>query len=534
MKITPRPYQRHAVNSVFNYFRTEDGNPIIALPTGTGKSIVIADFIYETLKAWPSTRVLMLTHVKELIAQNADKLCRMWPGAPVGIYSAGLKQKRAGMPITFAGIQSAVNKPKLFGHVDIVFIDECHLISPNQDTSYRKFLAALREVNPKLKVVGLTATPYRLGLGLLTESPTFDAICYNLTQLEEFNKLMDDGYLCPLIPKSTLVELDVKGVGKRGGEFIEKQLQEAVDVETITREAIHETREVANDREHVLVFATGVNHAENIVDELHAVGETATCVHSKIKSKERDQRLADFKSGKYRFMVNNNILTTGFDFPEMDCIVMLRPTSSPGLWVQMLGRGTRPAPGKENCLVLDFAGNTMRLGPINDVRIPKQKGKGSGEIPVKLCRYDNTVSQQGCGAYNHISARFCCDCKEEFTFEVKIAAKAATKQLVVRSEPVITPFTVDRVVYGVHKKMGKPDSIKVTYHCGIRAFSEYITAWHSSNIKHKARSWWNTRTDVPLPVSAVEAVQHFDTLSTPTTIKVWVNQKHPRILSYEF
>lgn len=557
--IIPDYFQEEACDSIFRYY--EDGgkgNPVVAMPTGIGKSIVIGLFIQRIFQAYPFQRVMMLTHVKKLIQQNCEKLESMWPAAPVGIFSAGLGQKVAGLPITFAGVQSAVTaikkNPDIFGKIDLIIIDECHLLSPEENTSYQILIAALKKINPKLKVVGFSATPYRMGLGMITDNGIFTDICYNITGASAFNQLIDDGFLCPLVPFPTNVQLDVTGVGKRGGEFIESQLQFAVDKDEITRAAIREALERMSDRKYIMVFSSGVQHAENITRVLREYGQSAVCAHSKM-GKQADKNIEDFGRMLYRFIVSNNMLTTGVDYPHVDGIIMLRPTGSPPLWVQMLGRGTRvlyhtfagfirsikehrfeaiKRGGKLDCLVLDFAGNTMRLGPINDPSIPRKKGEGTGEIPVKICTVDNTLARIGCGAYNHISARWCCGCRQEFSFKIKISHIASTRDLIVRDEPVVETLPVERVTYMVHHKKGVPPSLKVSYYSGINRYSEYIVAWHPDNISARGKAWWGRRCNIPLPDSAEKANELVSQLKIPKKIKVWTNKKYPEVLSYEF
>lgn len=565
-----RDYQVEAEESLFTYFASHsdpDQNPVIAMPTGTGKSIVIAGFIKRVLTSWPGQRIMMLTHVKELIDQNADKLLRLWPAAPLGIYSAGLGEKTATMPITFAGIQSAAKNPQLFGHIDLVIIDECHLVSPDENAAYRKFLKALRERNPFIRIIGLSATPYRLGLGMITDGGIFTDVCYDITGLGAFNRLLDEGYLCPLVPMPTEAELDVSRVHKRGGEFISKELQDAVGHYEINREALAEVCEKAASRQHWLIFASGIDHINTIQQILTEFNIPAAAVHSKMTSFERDDNLARFKAGQIRALINADILTTGFDMPSLDCIVLLRPTSSPGLHVQILGRGTRPfyAPGfdlsttegrnaaimasvKKNCLVLDFAGNTRRLGPINDPRIPKRKGEGTGDMPLKTC--------DACGCLNHISARFCVnnECGHEFTFQEKLSTKNSTLALIVRDEPQVELFKVDRVTYDRHSRPGSIPSLKVSYFCGVRRFTEWVCLEHHGNpIQHKAHRWWRERDttggewpweveqhgklikemrDVPPDVESARRIAPY--LKVPTGIRVWVNKRYPEILSYTF
>lgn len=542
-----RDYQDYAVEAMFEYFANSKGNPIVAMPTGTGKSVVIGAFVRRAIEQFPGQRIVKLTHVKELIAQNYEKLLALWPGAPAGIFSAGLGRREAFCPVTFAGIASVRESAILFGRVDLVLIDECHLVSPKQGTMYQKFLGELRKVNPHLKVIGFTATHYRLGQGLLTEEDgIFTDVCVDMTTMHAFNWFIDEGYLVPLVPKKTKTELNVEGVQIQQGDYNQKQLQVAVDRDEITYAALRETLELAGNREHWLVFASGIEHAVHVAAMLETFGIRATYVHSKLGDAERDRNIADFRSGKYQVMVNNGILTTGFDYPSIDLIVMLRPTQSPGLWVQMLGRGTRPvyagdydlstregrlsaiaAGPKPNCLVLDFAGNTRRLGPINDPVIPRRKGKGGGGVaPVKLCEH--------CGTYNHASVRFCIECGQEFPREVKLGQHAGTEELIVRDIPQLEVFKIDRVVYTRHQKPERPPSIRASYYCGLRVFDEWVCLEHEGFASKKGRDWWRNRAQNEPPSTIVDAFARMNELRTPTHIRVWLNKKHPEIMAYDY
>src|SRR4051812_48503710 len=200
--LVPRYYQTDAVQSVFRYFEENKGNPIIAMPTGTGKSIVIAMFLEIIFRYWPMQRVMILTHVKELIKQNVAKTLEVWPTAPIGIYSAGLQEKSTVQPIIFGGVASVINAIEMFGHRDLLIIDECHLLNPDLDSRYQRIISKLKEVNPKLKVIGLSATWYRLGQGLLTQGGLFTDICYNICDTAGFTRLISEGFLFPPIPKA--------------------------------------------------------------------------------------------------------------------------------------------------------------------------------------------------------------------------------------------------------------------------------------------------------------------------------------------
>ena len=221
-----RDYQQRAIDQTMDWFTVnKTGNPCIVMPTGSGKSHVIAAFCKMVLAEFPDNRILMLTHVKELIEQNANKMLAHWRDAPLGIFSAGLRRKDIDQ-ITFGSIQSLRNRAKDIGHIDIILVDECHLINHKNDGTYRKLINKLRKINPEIRVIGLTATPYRLGHGYITDGDgLFSAIIEPVT-IEE---LVHRNFLAPLRSKLTDMQLDVSGVGKRAGEYIESQLQAAVN-----------------------------------------------------------------------------------------------------------------------------------------------------------------------------------------------------------------------------------------------------------------------------------------------------------------
>lgn len=558
--LVDRPYQTEAVGSIWRYFQDGGtGNPVVAMPTGTGKSIVIARFCQSALTAWPQTKILVLTHVKELIQQNYEKMMMLWAFAPAGIYSAGLNRKDLGAAITFAGIASVAKIWAMFGKVDLIIIDEAHLVSPSEATMYRSFIAGLKSINPHLKVIGLTATPWRLGHGHITD-PTevkgelipslFSDVCFDITGLEAFNRLIAEGYLCPLTPKKTKTLLDVTGVHMRGGEFIESELQVAVDKPAITEAALREAMEIGHDRKKWLIFASGTDHADHIAEMLTSLGISCVAVHSKMSTAQRDKNIADFKAGHVRAIVNNNVLTTGFDDPEIDMIIVLRPTASAVLWVQMLGRGTRPlyakgfdltdlggrlsailAGGKFNCLVLDYAGNTKNLGPINDPIVPRRKGQKGGTAPVKCCDI--------CDTWNHASVKYCggqpiksdLGCGHEFTFMTKLQMAAASMDLIKGDLPVVEVLKVSHITYSKHEKTGSPPMVRVSYFCGIKSYDEYVLVEHKDWGGRKARKWWEMRTALPFPESTTQALELAPQLAPATHLRVWLNKKYPEIMS---
>lgn len=520
-----RPYQREAVDAIYTYFSASDGNPLVVMPTGTGKSIVLATFLREAIEGWSETRVLVLTHIRELIQQDFAALIHAWPTAPAGIYSAGLNKRDIGAQIVFAGIQSIHKRAYAVQRCDLVLIDEAHLLGRSDTGMYRSFLRDLRSINPALKVVGFTATPYRTDSGLLHEGEgrLFTDIAYDVPILE----MIEQGYLAPVVPKRTATQLDVSGVGTRGGEFIPGQLERAVDKSEVTEAAVREIVSHGADRGSWLAFCSGVDHAEHVRDAIREHGITCETVTGETPTPERDRILAGYKAGRIRALTNANVLTTGFDAPGTDMIALLRPTKSVGLYCQMLGRGTRLAPGKDDCLILDFAGNTSRHGPLDTVDGRIKKGDGEGVAPIKECPTCHTL----CAA----AARECKECGHVFPAPpVKITAVAA-EEAVLSTQIVAQWVAVSGISYHRHEKPGKPPSLRVDYHCGLASHSEWVCFEHTGYPREKAVSWWLRRaTGQPIPATVNDALARSGALPAPVAISVKPVGRYTEITGFRF
>lgn len=470
-----RDYQSRSIEMLYNWWESNEGHLCVVLPTGAGKSVVIAELIRAAIQEWPETTVLMLCHQKELIEQNALKMRTIWPGAPMGIYSASVGKKQLGEPILFAGIQSIRNKAKEVGHIDICIVDECHCISHKDEGGYRKFLGELLKINPSMRIVGYSATPYRIGHGLITDKPAlFDALIEPVT-IEE---LIFKGHLAPLKSKATKTKLDTSAVHKRGGEFIESELQKAVDTKDQNERVVREVIAMAGDRKAWLFFCTGVEHAGHIADVLNAHGVVADCVTGDTPKAQRERILSDFKAGKIKALTNANVLTTGFDYPDIDLIAMLRPTMSPALYVQMAGRGLRPKTHTDHCLVLDFAGVVETHGPITNVRTPTKAGEGGGDAPVKVCSH--------CSELVYISAQACPACGEPFP-------EREPKKLKLRNDDImgLEPQELEVQLWEWSKYTSKTsgkDMLKVTYYGALSdpPITEYLAVLHEGFAGAKA------------------------------------------------
>ena len=465
-----RDYQRDAVDGLYNYWASKAGdNPLIVAPTGSGKTAIIAQIVKDAM-SFSGTRVMIVTHVKELLEQGANGLLKMYPEADFGVYSAGLKQKVLDRPITFAGIQSVWERAyDIIPAPDLILIDEAHMLPENTETRYNRFIADLKVCNPAIKVVGLTATPYRLDTGYLHkgEGAIFDGIAHDIP----IDMLMEQGYLSPVISKGGLNQIDLTNVKKRGGEFIESDLATAASDPELVRKTVEEIVELSEDRKSWLVFSSGVNHAHMLANEFDYHDIEVAVITGSDSNKMREKTIADFKSGKIKCLINVNVLTTGFDHPAVDVVALVRATASTGLYVQMIGRGTRIAEGKTDCLVLDFGENCLRHGFIDKVR-PKDKSARTeeGAAPVKMCEACQTM----CPA----AALQCHVCGHEFPPRTLNHGSKSYEGAMLSGQVKAEWVDVDSVLYHRHRKEGKPDSIKVTYYCGMRSVNEWLCPNH--------------------------------------------------------
>jgi DNA repair protein RadD len=538
--LTLRPYQRAAVDAVYRHLREHDDNPCVVIPTGGGKTPVLSTICRDAVQLWDG-RVLVLAHVKELLEQAVDKLRAVAPDLPVGIYSAGFNRRDTEQSVIAAGIQSIYKRVNQLAPFDLVIVDEAHMIPPEGDGMYRQFLAEAKRANSNLRVIGLTATPYRMKSGLICGPDNIlNAVCYEVG----IRELIRDGYLCTLVTKAGMQKADTNVLHVRGGEFVAGEVEELMDQDALVEAACAEIVERTRDRNACLIFAAGVRHGQHIVRvlaEKHGVecgfvtGETSDGQRAELLARFRGQASESlFECPPLRYLCNVNVLTTGFDAPNVDCVAILRPTMSPGLYYQMVGRSFRIHPGKQNALILDFGGNA-RHGPIDQIKVRERDGSG-GPAPAKECPECRSIIAAG-------YAR-CPDCGHEFPppENERRHESRASDAGILSGQVTVTDYSVSEVFYGVHVKYGAsdddPKSMRVDYRVGWRTFkSEWICFEHKGYARQKAVAWWKQRSPDPVPDTAERAVEIASGGGLADTRKITVRavagEPYERIVGYE-
>ncbi|QKJ51553.1 DEAD/DEAH box helicase [Providencia rettgeri] len=456
MSFVLRPYQQEAVDATVHYFRKHTQPAVIVLPTGAGKSLVIAE-----LARLARGRVLVLAHVKELVEQNHGKYLAY--GLQADIFAAGLNQKDSQSKVVFGSVQSVARNLDAFNtHFSLIIIDECHRISLNDKSQYQQIIQALQIHNPTLRILGLTATPYRLASGWIYQYHYHgmvrgDENCFFRECIYELplHYMIKNKFLVP--PERLdmpVLQYDFSQVSlSSSGIFNEQELNLSLKKQQrITPKIVSQIVEYATPLQGCMIFAATVEHAKEILGYLPK--NTAALVTADTPAADRQDIIQRFKNKQLHYLVNVSVLTTGFDAPHVDVIAILRPTESVSLYQQIVGRYSRLATGKTKCLILDYAGNP------HDLFRPEvgSSKPNSTSVPVQvfcpLCQFANTFwgkctsdgqiiehygrrcqgweeNQHGqkqqcefrfrfkqcphCGAENDIAARRCQQCQEVLT-----------------------------------------------------------------------------------------------------------------------
>ena len=546
---TLRPYQGDAVESVYRHLREKDTNPCVVIPTAGGKSLCIAEVAKDAVTKW-NGRVMILAHVKELVEQNAAKLKGICPELPVGVYSAGLDSRETDAPVIVAGIQSVYNKIDSFQPFDLVMIDEVHMVPPDGEGRYRTFLEAAKRVNPRVRLVGWTATPYRTQGGLICKPENLlNEVCYEIGVKELINR----GYISNITARAGKVKADTEGLHIRAGEFVAEDVEKLMGEDRLVMSACHEIVELTKDRQACLIFCTSVAHCKKVAAQIAKLsGEECAIVTGDTPDLERAETIRRLRgesvttdlfgttAGPLKYCCNVSVLTTGTDIPRLDTIALLRPTNSPGLLVQMVGRGFRLSPetGKTECLVLDYGRNIERHGPIDMIKV-REPGQGGGGPLVKECPECRTIV--------NLSVMLCPTCGHQWPRkepERQAHEASAAKAAILSGEVTVEKFPVMHTDYQVWEKRGAPPgsprTVRVTYDVDyLTHYSEWLCPEHTGYARRKFEKWWreHAHPDCPMPRTAEEVCEHeFAGMLREVksiTVRFVSGQKYPEVTGCE-
>lgn len=485
-----REYQRDALCALNTHLKTKNTNPCIVIPTGGGKSIMIASAISQWRSAYPPFRCAIIAHRKELVEQNYEEFCQIdceefKLDYGVGIFCASLGIKEYDARILFASIDSIYKRAGDFEPFDVIMVDEAHRIPPKGEGKYLTFIKESRRFNQHLRVVGWTATPYRLSSGpLCHRDHLLNEICYEIG----VDSLINQGFLCPLRSKVGDVSIDLSDVRRNySGDYISSSLAETVNQNQIVSSAIDQALAVINshNRKSVIFFCVDIEHCQSVSQELARRNFFAPVVTSKTDSHTRTSIAKEFKNGTIRGVCNVNVYTEGFNATGTDCIVLLRPTLSKGLFSQMVGRGLRMCYGKDYCLVLDFANCIDEHGPIDRLECGYTAMAVCGQ-----CRESFSRATGRCPICGWILPKLKRDelDEKEKERERKLHGDKLSEKSILASEP--SKHKVDDVYIRRHTKTGKPDSLLVQYRCGAEMFREWVCLDHDGYAEQQAAKWW--------------------------------------------
>lgn len=418
MTISLRPYQEQALDAIMKALIAQP-NVLLQAATAAGKTCIFSELIKRWMTRYPKMNIMVLAHRQELVAQAADKLFQVWPEGRqyVSIACASLGQAKVNRPVIIGSVQTLSTSKrlaKLDKSINLLIIDEVHRL-PHSEAGgqYYKLIDRLKENNPKLRILGVTATPYRLGHGYIYGDECREGRTNLFPALDHqigLDDLTDAGYLAPRIELEKSMGADIKSVKLSSGEYNSVDLSSLMSRSVYIKSAVDAYKKYASDRDKVLVFAVSIEHAKLLAKEFAAAGYEAEAIHSKMLRQTRKSILNRFDHGALRVLINVEILTEGWDSPKVNAIMLCRPTTSPALFVQMIGRGTRLSPGKDNLLVLDLVDNYKAHGdpdhPMIDIPVAKTATAKKAPNLTKEC--------PACGSIVESSNIVCPECGWEW------------------------------------------------------------------------------------------------------------------------
>jgi DNA repair protein RadD len=514
-----RDYQEQAIRAIWSELSLSQ-KALCVMSTGSGKSIVIAGLVKKAIEAKPDIKILILFNKITLLEQLADKFKELLGFDQVGIYCSTSGEWDLSKQVTVGSIQS-MSEDKL--NFNLIIIDECHNLNESSG-KYIKFTQAQLDQNPKTKVVGFTATPFRFDGYIYGKDKFWPKPCFE----RGLSYFIDKKMLVMPIAKQPDHLIDISKLRVRSGEYV----QSDVDAQTLNKQFAE--RQVADalmraaGRKKIVWFCSSIKHAELIKDTLLAASEKAVCIHSALDWDCRDKALLDFTQGDARHLTFVSIVSEGFDYPPIDCVVLMRPTKSPVLMVQTCGRGLRPSDGKENCLILDYANVISTLGPLDAPVIRTNKrGKSIAKPTQKVC--------PSCRAYLPINAQKCFSCGYEYP---KLnAAKIdliANQDINLIGKRELKTMRVKNVTMEYHKSSNGNDCVKIMY-------------WPDSFLDYPIVEYFSWASDFSLKKFQIRAIEmnielKADALTqslmrigrVPYSIEYVMENKYPKVKKLNF
>jgi len=528
MDYTLRPYQEEALKVIWDAIPT-DQFILVQAATGAGKTLIFSELIKRLLTQWPNIRIGILAHRRELITQAQDKLLKVWTEATIGIACASVSNEiDTDKPVVIGSIQTLSRRTGTTAPFDLVIVDEAHKIpGMNINSQYKTWIETMIRYNPKTRILGMTATPFRLSQGYIYGTACkpgninlFPDLHYRIS----ISDLQKDGYLCGYRAKATVDISSELATVRKTGDYNVGDLSIVMSKQQHVGSAVAALNEHAADRRHVIVFAVTIAHAEKLRE---AFGEQATIIHSELNDNARYQALSDFESGKIRIIVNVTILSEGFDSPAVDCIIMCRPTMSPGLFIQMTGRGLRPHPDKQDVLILDLAENCKTHGDPNN---PKVEIPGRSKKKVILVEEKKIKTCPNCSEIVEPRAMICMVCGWEFVTE--------------RNDPVVlTDYRFEKQKSAsMVAEISDIEMSKYVSKAGGLMVKAVITAWVPGSINphfinhfmimgdgghpyaiSRSRAAWRKVTGEDPPTSAQEAIERKEEFERALGKNGWVS-----------
>ena len=532
-----RDYQTKAVKSVWDYLNDNIGNPVVWAPVGAGKSILMAEGMRQFSRFRHNGRVIMATTSSELVEQNLEKFKLLLPEADMGMYSAS-KNRKESAQFLFGSVQSLCRNEYL-ETADLIMVDECHTISNKEGSQWDKFFKIVKNNNKDARVVGYTGTPWRLNDGkIYGKNKFFENICYKI----EMRHLLDQGYLCEVVSPPPSIKADLSNVNKTAGDFGGEGLFKSI--EEVTKRAVDDFCKRGENRSTWMIFAPSVRNAQYIQECVSKKGISCAIVTDKTTASERMRIIDDLRHFRLRSVVSVGTMTTGIDIPCVDMIVALRPTVSSSLVIQMIGRGMRLYPGKENCLLLDYAHWLEFHGPVDLIQPPEEKSKGSGEAPTKNC--------PNCQTLIPVQFKQCPVCKNEMPSKEKMYGDYVLSELSALSNSknyVSNRLEVERAEYSEMKMSDKTSALRIKFFLkgiekpairilyfeskGVAKFGA-IAAWKSMTKKNIEKNKKNVGKPLiktsKTPNSVTEAMKQLDLIALPDYLQVSDQGSHFKII----